>query len=65
MDAGEICEAVEIFDLGMDRLRDLAHRRSNEGYHGGFYDKDIEEAQQQVADALRVLSYVAPEYEGN
>lgn len=64
MDAGEICEAVESFDGGMDRLRDLAHRRSNEGYHGGFYDRDIEAAQQQVADALRVLSHTTNTYGG-
>lgn len=64
MDAGEICEAVESFDRGMDRLRDLSHRRSNEGYHGGFYDKDIEAAQQQVADALRVLSHTTNTYGG-
>ena len=63
MSAWAICEAVRDLDRGLDTIRVLDQKRQ-EGYHGGFYDKDIEAAQQQVADALRVLSRTTNTYGG-
>lgn len=57
MSAWAICEAVRDLDRGLDTIRSLDQKRQ-EGYHGGFYDKDVEEAQQQIARALQILGHI-------